>query len=465
MFLHATPSSFLDRVVSRQRRAACWHAQLPHAGTSAHNCVAPVPQQQRGASSARRGPRGVACRAQPFDKLVYDETYVEVEELRGIRIVFEDDGETPVVQYLVKWKDGAADTWEPAKDLSEDLIRDYEEGWWTAARKGDAAKLAKMLSGGRAVLVHALDENRRSALHFAAGLGNLPCTQLLLDAGCNPNLLDREGFTPLHMAAGYCHTTTMSALLQAGADPTIRDRQGRDVVSLIDNLRRGMPLTMATVTRRLALEEVTNTLSQTLYEEVEPANILAARDAPLTPEEEAAAAAAAASSDGAAAAPARRRQFLVAFGDGRDDEWVDEDNVSPDIVDDWEAGLEYASVTRVVDIVQVGTERRFKVEWGDGYPTSWEPEEHLPPALVDLFRRENPQLFEEKTAAVTLAMKKTLSPDGYETQYTIEAAGGGEAADGGGNGTEGAAPGSNWDGAAGSGGGGSGSSREMAAAS
>lgn len=37
---------------------------------------------------------------------------------------------------------------------------------------------------------------------------------------------------------------------------------------------------------------------------------------------------------------------------------------------DFEAGLEYASVTEVIDVVQVGTERRFKVKWSDEYPVS-----------------------------------------------------------------------------------------------
>ncbi len=33
-------------------------------------------------------------------------------------------------------KDGTGErTWEPAINVSEDLIRQYEEKWWTAARK------------------------------------------------------------------------------------------------------------------------------------------------------------------------------------------------------------------------------------------------------------------------------------------------------------------------------------------
>lgn len=39
-----------------------------------------------------------------------------------------------------------------------------------------------------------------------------------------------------------------------------------------------------------------------------------------------------------------------------------------DVLEDYDAGLEYARALRVVDVVQVRTERRFKVEWSDGYP-------------------------------------------------------------------------------------------------
>ena len=42
----------------------------------------------------------------------------------------------------------------------------------------------------------------------------------------------------------------------------------------------------------------------------------------------------------------------------------------PDVVEDYDAGLEYATAQAVLDVVQVGTERRFKVQWSDGYPVS-----------------------------------------------------------------------------------------------
>lgn len=63
------------------------------------------------------------------------------------------------------------------------------------------------------------------------------------------------------MAAGYMHTSIITLLVEAGADPELRDNKGQSVVRLIEGLRGAMPLNMATVQRRLALEEVANTLT------------------------------------------------------------------------------------------------------------------------------------------------------------------------------------------------------------
>lgn len=57
------------------------------------------------------------------------------------------------------------------------------------------------------------------------------------------------------------HTSIITLLVEAGADPELRDNKGQSVVRLIEGLRGAMPLNMATVQRRLALEEVANTLT------------------------------------------------------------------------------------------------------------------------------------------------------------------------------------------------------------
>lgn len=69
----------------------------------------------------------------------------------------EMEGDTPRASYLIQWKqtkpqqessssssspsEGQAAvvssdmTWEPATNLSEDVIREYEDKWWSAAKK------------------------------------------------------------------------------------------------------------------------------------------------------------------------------------------------------------------------------------------------------------------------------------------------------------------------------------------
>ncbi|KAK9863353.1 hypothetical protein WJX84_001997 [Apatococcus fuscideae] len=166
---------------------------------------------------------------------------VEVADLKGVRVLVKKG--QPEVQYLVAWKDDAPDTWEPMANIAENLIRDFEDKWWAACRKGDEAAIMGMLHGDGRVLANALDENRRSGLHFAAAVGNPRCARLLLKAGADVDVTDKEGYTPLHMASGYFHTATVQVLLEAGADPSLEDRQGRDPVRLIDNLREATPLT------------------------------------------------------------------------------------------------------------------------------------------------------------------------------------------------------------------------------
>jgi hypothetical protein len=231
-------------------------------------------QQQQRQRAARGG--SLVARGGVDDEIRYVEGYTDVEEVMGIRVSI-DENDLPQVTYLVKWKDGEACTWEPAINLSEDLIRDYDERWWNAARQCNEEALAKMLGGGRDVLCQVVDENRRSALHFVAALGNVKCAKMLIEAGADLDLQDNEGYTPLHMAAGYMRTATMTALLEAGADPEIKDKTGRDVVSLVDNLRGTMQLSLQTIQTRLALEEVANCLTRLLYEEVPPQAILDVR--------------------------------------------------------------------------------------------------------------------------------------------------------------------------------------------
>ena len=240
-------------------------ALTPRATGSAGRRAAAAPRggvaRRRSVAAAAADGDAAASSSAPAapGELTFVQGYTEVEALRGIRVRVE--GDAPVVEFHVKWKDGGlGDTWELATNLSEDLIKAYEERWWTACRKGDVPALTEMLAGGREVLSAVVDGDRRSGLHFAAALGNLDMTRLLVEAGADVDLQDKEGYTPMHMAAGYSHTAPMGILLEAGANPEVRDKTGRDVVRLIEGLRASMPLNTNVLQRRMALEQVAGVL-------------------------------------------------------------------------------------------------------------------------------------------------------------------------------------------------------------
>lgn len=241
-----------------------------------------------------------------------------------------------------------------------------------------------------------VDENGRSALHFAAALGVVDAVKLLVEASADINLQDREGYTPLHMAAGYMHTSSMTTLLESGANPQLRDNTGKDCVQLVDNLRNTMPLNASSVTRRIALEQVSGLLAESVYEELPPSRILNTRRVETKNKRKRLSAK---GEEEEYEEIINSVEYLVQFPGGMDDQWVDEKDMAQDVLEDYKEGLEYATAVDIVDFVQVGTARRFKVQWSDGYPTSWEPEEYLPPDLITLFQQQKPELFQQRVLA------------------------------------------------------------------
>jgi signal recognition particle protein len=75
----------------------------------------------------------------------------------------------------------------------------------------------------------------------------------------------------------------------------------------------------------------------------------------------------------------------VQFADEEAPVWVAAKYVSSEVVEDFEAGLEYSEAAEVVDVRNRGDCRAYLVRWGDGYPDSWEPEENVAGDLVTEF--------------------------------------------------------------------------------
>lgn len=292
----------------------------------------------------------------------------DVEELRGVRVNV-DENQSPVVEYLVHWKGGAPDTWEPSGNVAENLLRDYEDRWWKACREANEEAVKLMLGGGRRVLSQCVDKDRRSALHFAAATGNSRITRILCEAGSEVDLMDKDGYTPLHMATGYLHTPAVELLLQYSADPEVRDRQGRSVLDLAENLREQLPDDPSQAQRKFALQNCTEILTGTLFDELEPMQLLDSRS----------------NEDGT-------QDFLVQWPDDTPDSWVNESMVAEDLQEDYKSNLEWAEAAAILRVVVRGDAREYLVKWSDSesYPDSWELEENLSPSLIAAWEAEQP---------------------------------------------------------------------------
>lgn len=63
-------------------------------------------------------------------------------------------------------------------------------------------------------------------LHLAAQLGRKLCAEILLDHGCNIDILDKDDETPLHHAEAFDKPELVNFLFTRGANPNLLDRDG-----------------------------------------------------------------------------------------------------------------------------------------------------------------------------------------------------------------------------------------------
>ncbi|BBN01716.1 signal recognition particle 43 kDa protein [Marchantia polymorpha subsp. ruderalis] len=285
------------------------------------------------------------------------EDFGEVDTILASRVV---DRQT---QYLIMWKDDHPDSWEPAENIAKDVTAEYETPWWQAARKVDVDKLKALLDAEEVQRdVNAIDENQRTALHFAAGLGSEKVVNLLVEYGADVTWQDKDGFSALHIAAGYVHTSVVKALIAAGADPDLEDDKGRSPLSLaqelLDRTPKNNPLQFA---RRIALDQVVKALDEAMFETVEVEQILEKRTG----------------DDGVA-------EYLVKWSDESEDSWVQASDIGEDLLKDFEDGLEYGMVDKVLMKRLIDGKVEYLVKWTDEAET-WEPEENVSPEVIAEF--------------------------------------------------------------------------------
>jgi ankyrin repeat protein len=85
-----------------------------------------------------------------------------------------------------------------------------------AASEGDDEEVAMMLRLGN-IDINEGDNDRRTALHAAAGNGHTQVIKLLCESGANVNITDRWGGSPLDDAKFYGHKECEELLLKYGA--------------------------------------------------------------------------------------------------------------------------------------------------------------------------------------------------------------------------------------------------------
>ncbi|XP_012287213.1 histone-lysine N-methyltransferase EHMT2 isoform X2 [Orussus abietinus] len=97
---------------------------------------------------------------------------------------------------------------------------------YTSVKNGDLEKLVNVLACGYNANHTFRDYAHRTSLHIAADKGHMPCVHVLVQAGAQVDVMDRNQLTPLMLAASKGETEVVRYLVRIGADVTLKGEDG-----------------------------------------------------------------------------------------------------------------------------------------------------------------------------------------------------------------------------------------------
>ncbi|XP_011879624.1 PREDICTED: histone-lysine N-methyltransferase EHMT1 isoform X2 [Vollenhovia emeryi] len=97
---------------------------------------------------------------------------------------------------------------------------------YTSVKNGDLEKLVNVLACGYNANHTFRDYAHRTSLHMAADKGHLSCVHVLVQAGAQVDVMDRNQLTPLMLAAIKGNAAVVKYLVRIGADVTLKGEDG-----------------------------------------------------------------------------------------------------------------------------------------------------------------------------------------------------------------------------------------------
>lgn len=97
---------------------------------------------------------------------------------------------------------------------------------YTSVKNGDLEKLVNVLACGYNANHTFRDYAHRTGLHIAADKGHLSCVHVLVQAGAQLDVMDRNQLTPLMLAASEGKPDVVKYLIRIGADVTLKGEDG-----------------------------------------------------------------------------------------------------------------------------------------------------------------------------------------------------------------------------------------------